>query len=57
MAEYLKKSDVIKAMEDGSIVMNVYGMKRKMIDGFMLCEGIANMETVEIDEDGEENYG
>lgn len=29
MAEYVKKSDVIKIMEDNSYIMEVFGVKRK----------------------------
>ncbi len=57
MAEYLKKADVIKAMEDNSVVLNVYGRQRKMIDGLMLCGDIADMKTIEIGEHEEEDNG
>ena len=37
MTEYVKKSDVIKIMEDNSYVVEVFGVKKKMIDGFAMC--------------------
>ena len=54
MAEYVKKSDVIKIMEDNSYIMEVFGAKRKMIDGFAMCCDFADLKIVEID-DEEEN--
>lgn len=38
MAEYVKKSDVIKIMEDNSYIMEVFGVKKKMIDGFAILQ-------------------
>lgn len=32
MAEYVKKTDVIKIMEGNSYVVEVFGVKKKMID-------------------------
>lgn len=34
MAEYVKKSDIIKIMENNSHMIEVFGVKKKMIDGF-----------------------
>ena len=49
MAEYVKKSDVIKIMEDNSYIMEVFGVKKKMIDGFAMCCDFAII--VEIDDE------
>lgn len=54
MAEYVKKSDVIKIMEDNSCIMEVFGTKKKMIDVFEMCCDFADLKIVEID-DKEEN--
>lgn len=51
MAEYVKKSDVIKIMENNSCIMEVFGVKKKMIDGLAMCWDFADLETVDIDED------
>ena len=53
MSEYWKKSDVIAAMEKNAVMMNVFGSPRKMIDGMMLCCDLADLETVEIEDDEE----
>lgn len=37
MAEYIKKDDVIKIMENNSHIVEVFGTKKKMIDGMMMC--------------------
>ena len=55
MAEYVKKSDVIKIMEDNSYVMEVFGVKKKMIDGFAMCCDFADLKIVEIDDEEEIN--
>ena len=36
MAEYVKKSDVIKIMENNSHMIEVFGIKKKIIDGFAM---------------------
>ena len=51
MAEYVKKSDVIKIMEDNSCIMEVFGVKKKMIDGFAMCCDFADLKIVEIDDE------
>lgn len=51
MSEYIKKSDVIEAMEENSVMLKVFGANRKMIDGIMLCQDIADMEIVDIEDD------
>lgn len=51
MAEYVKRSDVIKIMENNSHMIEVFGAKKKMIDGFAMCCDFADLETVDIDED------
>lgn len=51
MSEYIKKSDVIKSMESNSHIVEVFGTNRKMIDGMMMCYDIADMETIEIEDD------
>ena len=51
MAEYVKKSDVIKIMEDYSYIMEVFGVKKKMIDGFAMCCDFADLKIVEIDDE------
>lgn len=55
MAEYVKKSDVIKIMEDNSYVMEVFGVKKKMIDEFAMCCDFADLKIVEIDDEEEIN--
>ena len=50
-AEYVKKSDVIKIMEDNSYIMEVFGVKKKMIDGFAMCCDFADLKIVEIDDE------
>ena len=54
MAEYVKKSDVIKIMEDNSHIMEVFGVKKKMIDAFAKSCDFTDLKIVEID-DEEEN--
>ena len=54
MSEYVKKSDVIKIMESNSVMVDVFGTKRKMIDGMMMCCDFVDLEVVEIDEESEE---
>lgn len=51
MAEYVKKSDVIKIMENNSYIMEVFGVKKKMIDGFAMCCDFADLKIVEIDDE------
>lgn len=51
MAEYVKKSDVIKIMENNSHMIEVFGVKKKMIDAFAMCCDFADLETVSIEED------
>lgn len=51
MAEYVKKSDVIKIMDDNSCIMEVFGTKKKMIDGFAMCCDFADLKIVEIDDE------
>ena len=48
MAEYVKKSDVIKIMEDNSCIMEAFGTKKKMIDGFAMCCDFSDLKIVEI---------
>ena len=55
MAEYVKKSDVIKIMEDNSYIMEVFGVKKKMIDGFAMGCDFADLKIVEIDDEEEIN--
>ena len=55
MAEYVKKSDIIKIMEDNSYIMEVFGVKKKMIDGFAMCCDFADLKIVEIDDEEEIN--
>lgn len=45
--EYLKKDDVINAMENCSVTIDMFGTKRKVIDGIMMCCAIADMEAIE----------
>ena len=54
MAEYVKRSDVIKIIEDNSYIMEAYGVKKNMIDVFAMYCDFANLKIVEID-DEEEN--
>lgn len=56
MAEYVKKSDVIKIMEDNSYIMEVFGVKKKMIDGFAMCCDFADLKIVEIDDEEENQH-
>lgn len=49
MAEYVKKSDVIKIMENNSYMIEVFGVKKKMIDGFAMGCDFADLETVSIE--------
>ena len=55
MAEYVKKSDVIKIMENNSHMIEVFGVKQKMIDGFAMCCAFADLETVSIEEDDKDD--
>lgn len=55
MAEYVKKSDVIKIMENNSHMIEVFGVKKKMIDGFAMGCDFADLETVSIEEDDKED--
>lgn len=55
MAEYVKKSDIIKIMENNSHMIEVFGVKNKMIDGFAMCCDFADLETVDIDEDDKDD--
>lgn len=55
MAEYVKKSDVIKIMENNSYMIEVFGVKKKMIDGFAMCCDFADLKIVEIDDEEEIN--
>lgn len=45
MGRLLREEDVIKAMEDNSVMVEVFGKKRKMIDAMMMCCDIADMPT------------
>ena len=53
MAEYVKRSDVIKIIEDNSYIMEAYGVKKKMIDVFAMYCDFANLKIVEIDDEEE----
>lgn len=55
MAEYVKKSDVIKIMENNSYMIEVFGVKKKMIDGFAMGCDFADLKIVEIDDEEESN--
>ena len=55
MAEYVKKSDVIKIMENNSHMIEVFGVKKKMIDGFAMRCDFADLKIVEIDDEEEIN--
>ena len=55
MAEYVKKSDVIKIMENNSHMIEVFGVKKKMIDGFAMGCDFADLKIVEIDDEEEIN--
>lgn len=55
MAEYVKKSDVIKIMENNSYMIEVFGVKKKMIDGFAMGCDFADLKIVEIDDEEEIN--
>ena len=55
MAEYVKKSDVIKIMENNSYMIEVFGVKKKMIDGFAMGCDFADLKIVEIDDEEETN--
>lgn len=45
MERLFREEDVIKAMEDNSVMVEVFGKKRKMIDAMMMCCDIADMPT------------
>ena len=45
--EYLKKDDVINEMENCSVTIDMFGTKRKVIDGIMMRCAIADMEAIE----------
>ena len=47
MGRLIREDDVIKAMEDNSVMVEVFGKKRKMIDAMMMCCDVADMPTVE----------
>lgn len=53
MAEYWRKKDVLKAMEDNSHMVDVFGCKKKMIDGMMLCWDLSALEVEEFPSDEE----
>ena len=55
MAEYVKKSDVIKIMENNSHMIEVFGIKKKIIDGFAMGCDFEDLETVSIEEDDKED--
>lgn len=55
MAEYVKKSDVIKIMKNNSYMIEVFGVKKKMIDGFAMGCDFADLKIVEIDDEEEIN--
>ena len=55
MAEYVKKSDVIKIIENNSYMIEVFGVKKKMIDGFAMGCDFADLKIVEIDDEEEIN--
>lgn len=55
MAEYVKKSDIIKIMENNSHMIEVFEVKKKMIDGFAMCCDFADLKIVEIDDEEEIN--
>lgn len=55
MAEYVKKSDVIKIMDNNSYMIEVFGVKKKMIDGFAMGCDFADLKIVEIDDEEEIN--
>lgn len=50
MAEYIKKDDVIRIMENNSHIVEVFGTKRKMIDGMLMCYDLAELEVLEVNE-------
>lgn len=54
MTTYIKESDVLRKMEDNSHVIDVFGTKRKMIDGMLLCYDIIDMEKIELEEHDKE---
>lgn len=41
----------LKELKENGVMMEVFGVKKKMIDGFAMCCDFADLETVEIDED------
>jgi hypothetical protein len=55
MAEYVKKPDVIKIMENNSHMIEVFGVKKKIIDGFAMGCDFEDLETVSIEEDDKED--
>lgn len=55
MTEYVKKSDVIKIMENNSHMIEVFGVKKKIIDGFAMGCDFEDLETVSIEEDDKED--
>lgn len=55
MTEYVKRSDVIKIMENNSHMIEVFGVKKKMIDGFAMGCDFEDLETVSIEEDDNED--
>ena len=55
MAEYVKKSDVIKIMENNSYMIEVFGVKKKMIDGFAMGCDFSDLKIFDIDDEEEIN--
>lgn len=47
MSDLISRQEVIKAMESNSFMVEVFGTKRKMIDGMAFCCDIAELPTVE----------
>lgn len=47
---YIKESDLFNAMENNSHMVEVFGTKRKMIDGMLLTYNIAEFERLNIEE-------
>ena len=47
---YIKESDLFKAMENNSHTVEVFGTKRKMIDGMLLTYDIAEFERLNVEE-------
>ena len=47
MSDLISREAVIKAMENNSYMVEVYGTKTKIIDGMMMCCEIADLPTIE----------